>query len=210
MSGYGRLGVSNAIWDKRGPLTAGEWERVQLQPHLTDRMLHRSAFLAPVGRIAAQFRERLDGSGYPRGMSGGAITRPARILAAADAYQAMREPRPHRPALPAADAARELRAEVRAGRMDGDAVAAVLDAAGHRVPRRGEGPAGLTAREITVLRLMAQGLPTKEIAARLVITPKTADNHIQNIYTKIGATNRTMASLFAIRNGLLPEEGFTS
>jgi HD-GYP domain-containing protein (c-di-GMP phosphodiesterase class II) len=202
---FGRLGVSNAIWDKRGPLGAGEWERVRLHPYLTERMLHGSAALAPLGAVALQHCERLDGSGYPRGLSGSAISRPARILGAADAYQAMREPRPHRPALSAADAAGQLRADVRAGRLDGDAADAVVAAAGHAVPRRREGPAGLTPREVDVLRLLALGLSNREIGARLVITPKTAGNHIEHIYAKIGASSRVEASLFAMQNGLLPE-----
>src|SRR5438094_1498692 len=117
--GLGRLGVSNAILDKRGPLGAGEWERVRLQPYLTDRMLRQSEALAPMARIAVQHRERLDGSGYPRGLSGAGISREARVLAAADAYQAMREPRPHRPERSAEEAAAELRADVKAGRQDG-------------------------------------------------------------------------------------------
>jgi HD-GYP domain-containing protein (c-di-GMP phosphodiesterase class II) len=206
IQGLGRLGVSNSIWDKHGPLGAGEWERVRMQPYLTDRMLQQSPSLAPLGAIAVQFRERLDGSGYPRGLSGAAITRPARILGAADAYQSMTEPRPHRPALAPADAATQLRAEVKAGRLDRDAVEAVLAAAGHRVPRRREGPAGLTAREVDVLRLVAQGLSSREIAARLVISPKTARNHIEHIYTKIGASSRATASLFAMQQGLLSDE----
>jgi DNA-binding CsgD family transcriptional regulator len=200
------LGVSNSIWDKRGPLGAGERERVRMQPYLTERMLHQSSALAPLGAIAVQLRERLDGSGYPRGLSGGAVSQPARILGAADAYQAMCEPRPHRPAFSSAEAAAQLRAEVRGGRLDGDAVEAVLATAGHRVPRRREGPAGLTAREIDVLRLVARGLSHKEIATQLVISPKTARNHIEHIYVKIGASNRTAASLFAIQHGLLPDE----
>ena len=140
--GLGRLGVSNAIWDKRGPLGAGEWERVRMHPYLTERMLHQSAALAPLGAIAVQLRERLDGSGYPRGVSGTAIPLAARVLAAADAYQSMCEPRPHRPARTGEAAARELRAEVKAGRLDGDAVEGVLGAAGHRVPRRARDPPG--------------------------------------------------------------------
>src|SRR5207244_6627009 len=132
----GRLGVSNSIWDKAGPLGAGEWERVRLHPYLTERMLHQSEVLAPLGAIAVQHRERLDGSGYPRGLSGAAISRSARILGAADAYQAMREPRPYRPQRSAEEAAAELRTDVKAGRLDGDAAEAVLGAAGHRVPRR--------------------------------------------------------------------------
>jgi HD-GYP domain-containing protein (c-di-GMP phosphodiesterase class II) len=205
VQGLGRLGVSNAIWDKRGPLGAGEWERVRMHPYLTERMLHQSGALAPLGAVAVQLRERLDGSGYPRGLPGAVIPLPARVLGAADAYQSMCEPRPHRPALGADAAAKELRSEVRAGRLDGDAVEAVLGAAGHQVPRRREGPAGLTAREVDVLRLVSRGLSSKEIAARLVISPKTARNHIEHIYTKVGVSNRAGASLFAIQQGLLPD-----
>src|SRR4051794_30996436 len=140
--GLGRLGVSNAILDKPGPLGAGEWERVRMQPYLTERMLSQSPALAPLCAVAVQHRERLDGSGYPRGLAGGSLSRPARVLAAADAYQSMREPRPHRPARSPEEAATALQGEVRAGRLDSQAVAAVLGAAGHRVSRRPQGPAG--------------------------------------------------------------------
>ena len=204
--GFGRLGVSNSIWDRPGPLSAGDWERVRLYPYLTERMLHQSAALAPLGEIAVQVRERLDGSGYPRGLSGSAISMPARVLAAADVYASMREPRPHRPARPAEEAVAEMRAEVRAGRLDGAAADAVLEAAGHRLPRRREALAGLTAREVEVLVLLARGLSTRQIAERLVITPKTAGNHIEHIYAKIGASSRAAAAMFAVQHGLLPEE----
>ena len=207
---FGRLGVSNAIWDKRGPLGAGEWERVRTHPYLTERMLHGSDALAPLGAVAVQHCERLDGSGYPRGLSGNAISRPARILGAADAYQAMREPRSYRAERTADEAAAALRAAATAGRLDVEAVDAVLAAAGHRVQRRREGPAGLTPREVEVLRLLARGLSNKEIAARLVISPKTAGNHIEHIYAKIDASSRATASLFAMQHGLLPEEEFTA
>jgi HD-GYP domain-containing protein (c-di-GMP phosphodiesterase class II) len=204
----GRLGVSNSIWDKRGPLGAGEWERVRIHPYLTERMLHQSEALAPLGAIAVQHRERLDGSGYPRGLSGAAISRSARVVGVADAYQAMREPRPHRPARSAEEAAAELRGDVNAGRFDVEAVEAVLAAAGHRVPRRRDGPAGLTPREVEVLRQLARGLSNKEIAERLVISPKTVGNHVEHIYAKIDASTRAAASLFAMQHGLLPEEEF--
>ncbi|HEX3336431.1 MAG TPA: HD domain-containing phosphohydrolase [Jatrophihabitans sp.] len=204
--GLGRLGVSNAIWDRPGPLSAGEWERVRMYPYITERMLRQSTALAPVGALAVAHRERLDGSGYPRGLSGNAIAPAARILGAAEAYQCKREHRPHRAARTADEAAADLRGEVRAGRLDGAAVDAVLKAAGHRVARRPEGPAGLTAREVQVLRLLARGLSNKEIAHQLVITPKTAGNHVEHIYAKIQASTRAAAGLFAMQHGLLPEE----
>jgi HD-GYP domain-containing protein (c-di-GMP phosphodiesterase class II) len=201
---YGRLGVSNSIWDKPGPLGAGEWERVRMHPYFTERMLHQSGTLAPLAAIAVQHRERLDGSGYPRALAGGAISQAARILGAADAYQAMCEPRSYRAARPAADAAAALRLDAREGRLDGEVVEALLGVAGHRVRRRPEGVAGLTAREIEVLRLLVRGLSTKQIARELAITPKTAGNHIEHIYSKIDATNRATASLFAMQHGLVP------
>jgi HD-GYP domain-containing protein (c-di-GMP phosphodiesterase class II) len=204
--GFGRLGVSNAIWDKQGPLGAGEWERARMQPYLTDRILRQSAALASIGSIAVQHRERLDGSGYPRGVSGAAISLPARILGAAEAYRAMREARPHRPARTAEDAARTMRTEARAGRLAGDAVEAVLEAAGHRTVRKPEAPAGLTPREIEVLRLLARGLSARQIGDALAMSPKTAGNHIEHIYAKIDANNRVAASLFAVQHGLVPED----
>jgi HD-GYP domain-containing protein (c-di-GMP phosphodiesterase class II) len=168
-------------------------------------MLRQSEALAPVARVIAQFRERLDGSGYPLGLTGSQISHGARVLAAADAYQAMCEPRPHREARSSEEAAAELRREVKAGRYDGEAVEAVLAAAGHRVVLRHEGPAGLTAREVEVLKLLARGLTNKEIAERLFISPKTVANHVEHIYVKIEASNRAAASLFTMQHGLLPE-----
>ena len=148
------------------------------------------AALAPLGAIAVQHRERLDGSGYPRGLCGARRSRrSARLLAAADAYQAMREPRPHRRRAAARTPPRRSCApRSQAGRLDADAVEAVLARGRPPRPRAGgDGPAGLTAREVEVLRLLARGLSNKQIAARLVISPKTARNHVEHIYAKIGA-----------------------
>ena len=201
----GRLGVSNTIWDKPGVLSEAEMERVRMHPYLTQRTFSRSPRLAALAEVAAAHHERLDGSGYPRALAGGALSPEARILAAADAYQAMTELRPHRPARPPDDAARELREDVRGGRLDADAVDAVLGAAGHRVPRRREGPAGLTRREVEVLVLLARGLSNKAIAEQLVVAPKTVGHHIEHIYRKIDCSTRAAASLFAMQHGLLPE-----
>ena len=202
----GRLGISNAIWDKRGPLSPSERERVRLHPYLTDRMLASSEALGPVRAIAVQHHERLDGSGYPRGLSGDALTPAGRILAAADAYHAMTEPRPHRRPLTAQEAADELGADVRRALLDAGAVDSVLRAAGHRIKRRRQWPAGLTSREVEVLRLLVRGLSYREIAEQLVISRRTTGSHVEHIYAKIGVSNRAQASLFAIKHGLTSVE----
>ena len=199
----GRLGISNAVWDKPGPLSAAELERVRLHPYLSERMLAKVTALGAARGLAARHHERLDGSGYPHGLTAAELSPADRLLAAADAYHAMTEPRPHREALEPEQAAAELRAEVRAGRLDGDAANAVLNAAGHRAPRRRDWPGGLTAREVEVLGLLARGHSNKEIARRLVIAPKTASSHVEHIYTKLGVSSRAGATLFATQHGLV-------
>jgi HD-GYP domain-containing protein (c-di-GMP phosphodiesterase class II) len=200
----GRAGVSSTVWEKAGPLSHGEREQVRLHPYFTERVLARPAWLGELGRLAASHHERLDGSGYHRAVPGGLLTPKARLLAAADAYSAMREPRPHREPLTAERAAGILRDEVRAGRLDGEAADAVLTAAGHPARRRRERVAGLTDREVEVLRLLARGLSIREIARRLVIAPKTADAHIQHIYAKAGVSTRAAATMFAMQHDLVP------
>jgi DNA-binding NarL/FixJ family response regulator len=148
-------------------------------------------------------RERCDGSGYHRGLSGAVIPVTARVLAAACSFQAMTEPRRYRPALTPKQATAALHDEVRAGRFDSRAVDAVLAAAGQQRTRRPTGPAGLTPREVEVLALIARGASTKQVAERLFITPKTAETHIERIYGKTGASTRSTATLFAMQHGLL-------
>jgi HD-GYP domain-containing protein (c-di-GMP phosphodiesterase class II) len=197
----GRVAVPVRIWQKQGPLTADEWERVRLHPYYTERVLAHSPFLAELARVASSHHERLDGSGYHRGLTAVTLTPPARLLAAADAYHAMIEPRPHRVPLSPERAAETLTEESRAGLFDPDAVAAVLEAAGQRVPRI-ERPAGLTEREAQVIALLARGSQTKQIARALGISAKTADRHIEHAYRKIGVSTRAAAALFAMEHGL--------
>ena len=175
----GRVAVPVRIWQKGGPLTADEWERVRLHPYYTERVLTHSAFLSELAPVASSHHERLDGSGYHRGLGAAILGMPARLLAAADAYHAMTEPRRHRAPLSPEQAAETLGEECRAGLYDADAVAAVLEAAGQQVPRIAR-PAGLTQREAEVIALLARGLQTKQIAAVLGISAKTADRHIEH------------------------------
>ena len=199
----GLHGVPATVLDKPGALTATEAERMRVHAYYTERVLSRPPALARIGAVAALTNERLDGSGYHRGLGGAALPTTARILAAADAYQAMTEPRPYRPAMQAVTAAHALRADVRAGRLAADAVDVVLTAAGNPPSRRRTGPAGLTPREMEVLALIARGATTRQVASRLGIAPKTAGTHIERIYAKTGASTRSTVTLYAVQHGLL-------
>ena len=203
LHGLGRLGVSNSIWDKSGPLAFSEMEHVRLQPYLTERMLTHVDALAPSRRVAARYQERLDGSGYPRGLTASALQPVDRLLAAANVYHAMTEPRPYREPLAPDQIAAALAAEVHTGRLDGGAVGAVLTAAGSRRSIRRAWPEGLTSREVDVLALLARGLSNRQIADRLVITSKTAANHVAHVYAKIGVASRAAATLYASQHGLV-------
>jgi HD-GYP domain-containing protein (c-di-GMP phosphodiesterase class II) len=200
----GRVGVSNAIWEKPGPLGFGEWERVRLHPHFTERAFAQSQALAPIGLLAGSHHERLDGSGYHRGIRGSALDDTARILAAADCYTAMREARPYRPALEPAAAEAELKREVEEGRLDAEAVDAVLAAAGHRVSKRPrELPAGLTRRELEVLLALVLGHSNQAIADDLGISAKTVGHHVQHVYQKAGVRSRAAATVWAFEQDLV-------
>ena len=202
----GRVGVPNSIWDKPAALTRDERDRVETHALLTDQLVRRIGLTS--GATASAAHERVDGSGYHRRATGGQLDFVPRVLAAADAYQAMTSERPHRPALPRAEAARELRTMAASGQLDGEAVERVLEAAGHPRRARTTAAGGLTAREAEVLRLVALGLTTRGLAERLSITAKTADHHIQHIYAKIGVSTRGAAALFAIEHGVLPSETY--
>jgi HD-GYP domain-containing protein (c-di-GMP phosphodiesterase class II)/DNA-binding CsgD family transcriptional regulator len=199
----GRVGIPSGVWDKRGAFGAGEWERVRLHAYYTERVLLRSPALAPLAPYAALHHERLDGSGYHRGCPAADIPRPARTLAAADAYQAMSQERPHRRALTPQEAAAQLASDVAKGRLDRDAVEAVLQAAGQPVHVPRELPAGLSERELEVLRLICRGKSKKEAAKQLYIAPSTVDHHIRHIYEKVGVSTRAGAVVFALEHDLL-------
>jgi HD-GYP domain-containing protein (c-di-GMP phosphodiesterase class II) len=198
----GRATVLVDIWEKKGPLTDGERERVRSHAYDTERILARADFLGPAAALASQDHERLDGSGYHRRLPPAALPATVRVLAAADVFRALLEPRPHRPARKADEAASELRHEARSGRLDPEAVEAVLGAAGQetRAPQR---PRGLSDREVEVLRHVARGFTNKEIAVALDISVKTAGHHVEHIFQKVGVTTRAAAGLFAMQNDLM-------
>ena len=199
----GRVAVPVRIWAKPGQLTRGEYEQVRLHAYHSERVLEACPGLRPLARLAGSHGERSDGSGYHRGSRAGDLPAAAWLLVAADCYQAMREPRAYRPAWSAQAAADELCRDARAGKLQAEAVRAVLTAAG-QPPRPVPRPAGLSERECEVLGLIARGMATKQVARQLGISPKTCDHHIQRVYRKTGLSTRAGATLFALEHGLIP------
>jgi HD-GYP domain-containing protein (c-di-GMP phosphodiesterase class II)/DNA-binding CsgD family transcriptional regulator len=199
----GRIGVSSAIWDKAGPLSGIERDQARLHAYHSERILARIPPLASLAKLAGEHHERCDGSGYHRGSTAAQLSMASRLLACADAYRRWIEDRPYRRALAPARAADRLEAEARAGRLDADAAAAVIEAAG--LPRgvRRVRPAELTERQVEVLRLVSRGLSNSEIAERLVLSRRTVEHYVQDIYVKIGASTRAGAAMFAMQHGLL-------
>lgn len=200
----GRVGVPAGVWAKPGALTTAEREQVRLHAYHSERILHRSPTLAAVAVLAGLHHERCDASGYHRGVRGAALPMAARVLAAADTYAALTQDRPHRPCVTTEAAAATLSTEVAKGLLDGDAARAVLEVAGHVAPRLVvPHPRGLTDRQVEVLRLLARGLSNREIARRLVISPRTAEHHVADIYLRIGVSSRAAATLFAMQHDLI-------
>jgi HD-GYP domain-containing protein (c-di-GMP phosphodiesterase class II) len=199
----GLHGVPATILMKETGLSASELERLRASSYYTERVLARPPALARIGAVAALAHERMDGTGHHRGLQGTAIPITGRVLASACAFAELVAPRADGPGLRVKEAAARLRQEVTAGRLDPAATDAVLAAAGAGTRRPTPGPAGLTAREVEVLLLIARGAATRDVARQLGITQKTAGTHIERIYTKTGSHSRSTATIFALKNGLL-------
>ncbi|HSJ27203.1 MAG TPA: HD domain-containing phosphohydrolase [Acidimicrobiia bacterium] len=200
----GRIGVESGVWDRPGPLAADDWEKVRLHTYLTQRILARCPQLASLEPLASSHHERLDGGGYHRNVSGAAIPPAGRILAAADVLAALMADRPHRPAMSLTEAIAVLASEVESGRLDRAAVSCVVAAAGgDTTPLKHALPAGLSEREVEVLKLIAGGRTNRQMADVLYISPKTVGRHVENIYAKIGVSTRAGATVFAMEHRLI-------
>jgi HD-GYP domain-containing protein (c-di-GMP phosphodiesterase class II) len=200
----GRVGISNLVWDKPGPLSTGDWEQVRLHPYHSERILAGSAELGRLVPLVGRHHERLDGSGYHRGSTADDLPMPARVLAVADVFRSLTERRPHRPPLDPEQATARLLDDVRRQALDAEATQAVLTVAGQQTPPLSRSnPKGLSAREVEVLCLVARGFSNRDIAGQLSISRRTAEHHVQHIYTKIGMSGRAAATLFAVEHRLL-------
>jgi HD-GYP domain-containing protein (c-di-GMP phosphodiesterase class II) len=200
----GKAALDNVILERPGPLTQADWEQVRLHGYHSERVLSRSPALAAEAHLAGLHHERADGSGYHRGAGAEALSLAAQVIAATDALIGMSQSRPDRPALDLEAASTQLNDEARRGWLHTDAVRAVTAVAhGATQKVRRSNPAGLSDRQIEVLRLVAQGLSNRQIAEQLVVSPRTAEHHVQDIYTKIGVASRAAVALFATEHQLL-------
>jgi HD-GYP domain-containing protein (c-di-GMP phosphodiesterase class II) len=197
----GRAAIPNGIWDKPGALSLMESRQAQTHCLHTENILSYSPVFSSVVDMACSSQERCDGSGYHRRRL--LDDRQCGLLAVANMYDALTHDRPWREAFSTDAAAELLIREVDTGRLPREPARAVLEAEGHQKSLADNVyPDGLTRREADVLKQLARGLSNNDIAARLSIAAKTVDNHVQNLYGKIGAKSRTAAAMYALEKGL--------
>lgn len=206
MHDLGLVAVPSYILDRPWTsLSVAEQDTYRLYPYHGERVLKRVPALAPLAEMVGTHQERMDGSGYYRGLAGSGISLGARIIAVADRLDQLTHERPGIPARSVTDALRQLEQEP----LDGEVLTALRRCLGERTPgpspARPELPGGLTAREAEVLRFAASGLTRKEIGRRLAISENTVRHHLEHIYNKTGTSNRVSATLFAMEHGLLAD-----
>ncbi|SEE70631.1 HD domain-containing phosphohydrolase [Pseudomonas migulae] len=202
--GIGRAAVPNRIWNTTGVLLDGDLEQVRLVPYWTSRTCGQIPELSAPGRLAANAYERLDGSGYFRGLEGDALPAEQRLLAATLVWQALRCNRPWRAALSDSDAERLLLDEAALGRFDPQACQAVIAAARGEsavAPRGNTSP--LSDRETQILQRISMGGSNKEVARQLGISPSTVRTHVESVFRKLQCTTRAAATLKALTLGLI-------
>jgi len=210
----GLAAIPSLILDKpRATLTQVEWERLRLHPYHAERILSRVPALAPLVPLVAAHHERPDGRGYYRGVFGSQIPLGAGIIAVADSFDELTHDAAERAALEPAAALAQLQREAGSGLSPAavDALARELGnngtaSAGVAVtsrPARQQWPAGLSDREVEIVRLLARGLRRKELAGQLFLSEHTVRHHLEHIYNKLGVSTRVGATLFAIEHDLL-------
>jgi HD-GYP domain-containing protein (c-di-GMP phosphodiesterase class II) len=202
----GLVAVPSFVLDRPpNKLTRAEWEQVRLHPYHGERILENVPSLRRAAALVGAHHERLDGQGYYRGLQNRQIPIGAQIVAASDRFDELTHDGPERRGLPATDAVRVM--EQDAGRAFSSSVFEALEnSLGLRsdssAPRR-TWPAGLTDREVEILRLTARGQSRREIAQRLVVSESTVRTHLEHIYQKCGVSSRAAATLFAVEHDLL-------
>jgi HD-GYP domain-containing protein (c-di-GMP phosphodiesterase class II) len=190
--------------------TPVEREQFRLHPYYAERILSRVSALEPIVPLVAAHHERMDGRGYYRGLAGVQIPFGARIIAVADGFDELSHDAPDQPALDAEAALTRMREDVGGGLCPDafEALVQELRADGpaplsRRKSRPQEWPAGLTDREVEILRLLTRGLSRREMADQLYLSEHTVRHHLEHIYNKAGVSTRVAATLFAVEHDLL-------
>ncbi len=188
-------------------LTEAEREQVRLHPYHSERILSKVPALEPIIPLVAAHHEGIDGRGYYRGLRGSQIPLGARIIAAADRFDELTYDAPDHPAMELERALDLMNHDVGNGLWPEAFQALVEELGGVTRPptkaRHPQWPAGLTDREVEVLRLIAKGLNRRQVARALFIAEGTVRSHLEHIYGKIGVSTRATATLFAVEHDLL-------
>lgn len=207
LHGIGRAALPNRLWETDGKLSADQWEKVRLVPYWSARAAKQIDGLRQVADLASYAYERLDGSGYFRGVDGSTLTTPQRVLATSVAFEALLATRPWRQAHTFDEAVGLIEREAAAGKFDADIVAAVVATSqGQTVRPRASSPGTaslLSPREIDVLRQISAGLSNKEAARALALSPSTVRTHVESIFRKLDCSTRAAATLKALTAGMI-------
>jgi len=202
----GHIALPGNILHQHGQLSEADREKLRLHPYYTERILSRVPVLAEVAAIAGKHHERINGTGYYRGLSGNELPLSACILALADEFQERSHGLPGQNEPDPKDVLKAMKPEV--GPLFSPACfEALAQELGVHVPkpsRRREWPAGLTDREVEVLRWVATGASNRKIAHQLVVSEKTVAHHLDHIYNKLGVSSRAAAVFFAMEHALIP------
>lgn len=204
---FGFVTVSSfALAKPEGSQSQAERETFRLHPHYAERILSRVGPFKPVAELVVAHHEAMDGTGFPRALTGSRIPVGARVIAVADRFDELTHEGPGQTSLEPEAALHQLQGE--AGKsLWAQAVGALCEElpgvrSQPRAHRR-EWPGGLTDREVEVLRLLSRGLNRRQMAEALVVSESTVRAHLEHIYTKADVSTRTAATLFAVEHELL-------
>src|SRR6266545_4784121 len=206
MHDVGLAAVPSYTLDRpKDKLTQAEQEILRLHPYHAERIFARVPALDSVVPLVASHHERIDGRGYYRGLTGEQIPVGARVIAVADMFDELTHVTPDHEALEPELAMARLQDEAGRGLWP-EAVRALAQELGASPPakkRSAAQPAGLTEREIEILRMLARGKSRRQIAQELVLSEHTVRHHLEHIYGKVGVGTRVAAALFAVEHDLI-------
>jgi HD-GYP domain-containing protein (c-di-GMP phosphodiesterase class II) len=203
LHGIGRAAVPNAMWETNGPLRGADWERMRLVPYWTARAGRHIKALSDEAELASFCFERLDGNGYFRGSAGQAISREARVIAAAVQWELLGALRPDQAPASPDDKRAEMLRQVQAGGLDDETVGVLLSVTSGVQPEKKSSAGSLSERELQVLRQISRGSSNKDAARALSISPSTVATHVESIFRKLDCSTRAAATLKASASGWL-------